>query len=650
MSVLVTGPIVLAFVIAVALLAGAILRRQSAARRHAVLAAALLVGSAAPVFAPFVPTWNVPVPWQAAAQPPASATGSTAVAVDPVAITTTLPLASTEPVVPAVTLWGVVLVVWLAGAIVVLAGLATGVLRLARLIARCTPVVSGPWREAADALGRRSRLSRRVVLLQSDDPSLLLTCGLFHPRIVLPADAADWPAARREVVLAHELAHIRRHDWAVLMAAEVVRAAHWFNPLVWTACRRLRRESEFACDDAVLNEGVAATEYASHLLAVARQAAGRGRAWATAPAVADPSTLERRIAAMLNHTRRREPMTRPVAALAVAGALAMTIPLAALGHTPDAGSPLSPDGRQGDVILTAPAALDSPPAAQAPTVPGGRVPAPVPAPDTTPVPTPAPGATPVPSPPPTPGEISGVVRDSSGGVLPGARLTLAEMNLATERETLTDGAGRFWFRNVPPGRYSLVTSLPGFARVRQEFAVATGERVERDVALRLGMVVETITVSCPATTAASEIALQPVAFVPGTYVQPRRSGLADERTLINPATALSLARQGTAVTVPVRVGGNVRPPRRITFAAPACPRIGMPDSGTVVILEAVISVDGAMTTPRVLRPAAGATHPAPELAEAALAAVRRWRYTPAQLNGQPVPVIVTITVVFSQPR
>ena len=72
-------------------------------------------------------------------------------------------------------------------------------------------------------------------------------------------------------VLSHELAHVRRHDWCVQIAAEGVRALLWFNPLVWIACRRLRRESEQACDDAVLGNGVPARAYASHLLELARK-------------------------------------------------------------------------------------------------------------------------------------------------------------------------------------------------------------------------------------------------------------------------------------------------------------------------------------------------------------------------------------------
>ena len=108
-----------------------------------------------------------------------------------------------------------------------------------------------------------------------------------------------------------KLAHIARRDWALQIAAETVRAVYWFNPLIWIACRRLRDESEQACDDTVLRRGIDAADYASHLLAVARQVLTADRGWASAPAVANASTLERRIAAMLNASRNREPLTRP---------------------------------------------------------------------------------------------------------------------------------------------------------------------------------------------------------------------------------------------------------------------------------------------------------------------------------------------------
>jgi protein TonB len=90
-----------------------------------------------------------------------------------------------------------------------------------------------------------------------------------------------------------------------------------------------------------------------------------------------------------------------------------------------------------------------------------------------------------------------------------------------------------------------------------------------------------------------------------------------------------------------RIGGDIRPPRRLVHVAPVYPEIALRArvEGTV-ILEAIINERGVVTDVRVLRSQ-------PLLDEAALQAVRHWRYTPTLLNGAPVPVIMTITCHFS---
>ena len=66
------------------------------------------------------------------------------------------------------------------------------------------------------------------------------------------------------------MAHLVRRDWMIQLLAEIARAINWFNPLFWIACARLRRESEYACDDIVLDLGTGGTSYAV--------ASGRSRA------------------------------------------------------------------------------------------------------------------------------------------------------------------------------------------------------------------------------------------------------------------------------------------------------------------------------------------------------------------------------------
>ena len=123
---------------------------------------------------------------------------------------------------------------------------------------------------SAEEISRGYGLRRPVTLLQSPHPSLLVTWGLARPKVILPAAADAWTDERARVVLSHELAHIRRGDWIVQLSAELLRAFYWFNPLLWIACRRLRLESEHACDDEVMSRGVEGTDYATHLIELAR--------------------------------------------------------------------------------------------------------------------------------------------------------------------------------------------------------------------------------------------------------------------------------------------------------------------------------------------------------------------------------------------
>lgn len=97
-----------------------------------------------------------------------------------------------------------------------------------------------------------------------------LVGGIFRPHIVLPEDSAQWSPARYRAVLAHELAHIRRRDPAILLLSQIASAVYWFHPLCWFAAARLRMESERACDDAALRIGFRPSGYAGELLDLAR--------------------------------------------------------------------------------------------------------------------------------------------------------------------------------------------------------------------------------------------------------------------------------------------------------------------------------------------------------------------------------------------
>ncbi|TAK15764.1 MAG: energy transducer TonB [Acidobacteria bacterium] len=93
--------------------------------------------------------------------------------------------------------------------------------------------------------------------------------------------------------------------------------------------------------------------------------------------------------------------------------------------------------------------------------------------------------------------------------------------------------------------------------------------------------------------------------------------------------------------MPIRVGGNVKAPDRIKYVAPKYPEIAASAQVQgIVILEAVVGPDGSVTDAKVLKSVA-------LLDQAAVDAVREWKYEPTLLNGVPVPVIMTVTVNFS---
>jgi periplasmic protein TonB len=110
--------------------------------------------------------------------------------------------------------------------------------------------------------------------------------------------------------------------------------------------------------------------------------------------------------------------------------------------------------------------------------------------------------------------------------------------------------------------------------------------------------------------------------------------------LIAGAAPLRAPLPTPAPRTPVKVGGLIQAPRKIVNVAPVYPSIAQSNrvQGKVV-LEALIDVDGHVDHVRVLEPV-------PLLTDAAITAVRQWVFTPTKLNGQPVQVIMTVTVDF----
>lgn len=200
--------------------------------------------------------------------------------------------------------------------------------------------------------------------------------------------------------------------------------------------------------------------------------------------------------------------------------------------------------------------------------------------------------------------LAGSIYDASGGVMPGVAVTLRDAQQTASTAT-TSANGRFQFPSVAPGTYVLEAALPGFRRLRQNIELRTAGDWDRAITLQIGSLEETVIVSAPRVTAATTV----------SPAQPAR----------------------------IRVGGNVRPPRKLVDVKPVYPdSMREAEREAVVSLDAVIATDGSVTSVRVV---SADIHP--DFAIAAADAVRQWLFDPTRLNGVAVEVQMTVWVTFT---
>jgi beta-lactamase regulating signal transducer with metallopeptidase domain len=320
-------------ILAAALAVAATLRRQSASLRHWVLSVGIASAAATPLLIPIAPSWQAPPLFTLQnPQPPASLAVAARVDERPTAIDVAAPTSAPPPSVGSrfsPLRWA--MAIWIVGATAGTVFLIAGLLRLSWIRSRARRMPDGIWTTAARQVAGVFGIRRSITLLQSDHPSLLFTWGHFRPVVILPRDAPAWSSTRAHIVLCHELAHIRRGDWLTLIAAELLRAVYWFNPLAWIIGKRLRDESERACDDEVMGQGIEGADYATELVALARILNAERPGWVAASAMARPSSLERRVTAMVKSDLNRQPVGRTPRVMIVA--LMLAIALAIGGYT-----------------------------------------------------------------------------------------------------------------------------------------------------------------------------------------------------------------------------------------------------------------------------------------------------------------------------
>ncbi|MBA3342966.1 MAG: HEAT repeat domain-containing protein [Gemmatimonadaceae bacterium] len=228
------------------------------------------------------------------------------------------------------------LVILWAGVVAIITGsLGYSALAVRRIIRAARPLETQDWLTPLWEVSDRLSLDEPPRLLRSEEAKMPFACGLFQPTIVLPAECDAWSPDRRRAVLLHELAHVRRHDLVGHTLGRIACALYWFHPLVWTAAKQLRSESERACDDLALACGARASDYAEHLLDIVTSVR-RDTTPAVALAMARRKEFEGRMLAILDPELRHSSPGRRQSAALIASLALISIVVGAAAPAPRA--------------------------------------------------------------------------------------------------------------------------------------------------------------------------------------------------------------------------------------------------------------------------------------------------------------------------
>ena len=220
---------------------------------------------------------------------------------------------------------------WMIGLLVGVVRVGGGVVRAQHLRSHGTRPLPPEWMRSVERLARRFGVTRRIAARESssvDSPSVI---GWLRPVLLVPAAALGGLSPQQlEAVLAHELAHIRRHDYLVNLAQLVAETVLFYHPAVWYVSQRVRVEREHCCDDLAVAACGDAVTYASALAELERLRL----TWAPALALtATRGPLLRRIERVLDAPAREGAPAGGALSMLAACVLAFSVGLLAWNPT-----------------------------------------------------------------------------------------------------------------------------------------------------------------------------------------------------------------------------------------------------------------------------------------------------------------------------
>jgi len=502
---------------------------------------------------------------------------------------------------------------WSLGVAVLTARLARDWWLAERMRRRDVRAASDALEVATRRLAGRLGVRRRVDIVESPWIDVPAVIGWLRPTILLPIGAFTGLAWQQiEALLAHELAHVRRHDHLVNALQGVVETLFFFHPAVWWLSRTVRIEREHCCDDVAVAACGSALQYAR---ALATLEDVRQQHASMALAATDGSLVARvgRLVGRGPTGNRARPV--PIAACVVVVMAAVSFASIQARTTIQAQTPAVMSDR--DLALA--------------QQPAPAPPRPVAVPD---APTVAPTPT-TPPPAPRPLRVGGAIRP------PRKILDVAPVYPEAARAAGIQGVVILEATIDPEGTVSNLRVLRSVPDLDQA-AINAVRQWRYDPVLLNGQpvaVIMTATVHfrlTPNTRTTVQFAGDdgfPNGTTPPETAVAGRVGVRQEH---DDLTSGRTSRVGT-----VRVGGDIREPLKTHSVPPVYPADARASNVSgMVVLEATSDPGGNVTDVMVLRSV-------PMLDQAAIDAVRQWKYTPTLLNGAPVSVLMTVTVNFT---
>ena len=125
------------------------------------------------------------------------------------------------------------------------------------------------WFEMVEDLSKRVNIQKNIALVESALVRSPVVVGYLKPMILFPIGAINRLNAEEvEAILAHEIAHVMRHDYVFNIIQSVIEALFYFNPAVWWISANIRAERENCCDDVAIQLCGNSMAYAKSLVVV----------------------------------------------------------------------------------------------------------------------------------------------------------------------------------------------------------------------------------------------------------------------------------------------------------------------------------------------------------------------------------------------